>query len=334
MNVGLSPHLKRLLDAGVAFDAEYGRRLSSHRPMALLALARLGAGDARLTHFDAIYSQRLRPAPPAQSWPAGTPWAERLGDPGSWPAYRDLFRHWLQSEDAGIVLNQALPRLMRGCGGAAFHGLIRTAYAVEAQHRQELADALAHWACAWLDLGEAPANAAPDTESDLEAALHRLPVVPSTAGLIAERMAVAAADPRFERAVHGLRVNEHALPRLALLAAEAYAQSDNFTALHLVTSAHALRLLLPFTDAPAAAVAFYARAFLAGVCGARLSVAPPVPLLPWPQIVQRALASDDDHVVKLVFSAREQQAALGPARSNNVWQRAASRAVAAATPAT
>jgi Questin oxidase-like len=219
------------------------------------------------------------------------------------------------------VLRQALPPLMQGCGGAAFHGLIRTAYAVQAQHHQELADALAHWACAWLDLGAQPEGG----QADAEAVLRQLPVVESNAGLIAERMAVAAADPRFQAAAARLKVGAGTLPRLSVLAAEAYAASDNFTALHLVTSAHALRVLLPYLADPLPSVALYARAFLAGVCVARLSIAPDAPLLPWPQIVQRAIASDDDHVIKLVDSAREQRAALGGA----TWQRAASRAVGA-----
>lgn len=325
MTLTLSPALKALLDDGVGFDAEYGRRLSSHRSMALLALARLGAPAERLLQFEAAYSRRLRPAPPAQEWPAGEPWASRLGDAASWPAYRHLFWHWLASEDAHEVLRQALPTLMQGCGGAAFHGLIRTAYAVQAQHHQELADALAHWACAWLDLGP-PAEG---PEADAEAVLRALPVVESSAGLIAERLAAAAADTRFMAAAARLHVGGGTLRRLATLAAEAYAASGNFTGLHLVTSAHALRVLLPYIEDPLPSVALYARAFLAGVCVARLQVAPPAPLLPWPQIVRRALASDDDHVIKLVDSAREQRAAYGGA----VWQRAASRAVSGAVAA-
>jgi hypothetical protein len=320
MSLTLSPTLKALLDGGAAFDAEYRGALSNHRPMALLALAQLGATPARLERFDALYTRRLHSAPPPATWPAGDPWACRLGQRAAWPPYRDLFWHWLASEDAGDVLRQTLPVLMRGCGGAAFHGLIRTAYAVQAQHHQELADALAYWACRWLDLGEP----APGGEPDPEAVLRALPVVASDAGLIFQRMAQAAADARLQAAAARLLVHEGTLQRLAELAAGAYAASGNFVALHLTTSAHALRVLLPYVEAPLPAVAAYARAFNAAVCVAGLRPAAPVPLLRWPQIGQRALASDDDHVIKLVFSAREQESALGGV----VWQRAASRAVA------
>jgi len=315
--------LLQLLDQGAAFDAEYGADLSNHRPMALLALRRLGAGDARLAAFAAAYEGRLRPAPPVQPWPAGDAWRSRLGDPAAWPAYRDLFAQWLDAEAAGDVLAQALPVLMAGCGAAAFHGLIRTAYAVQAAHRQELVDALAYWACRWLDLGEAPAGG---TEADPAAMLRRLPVPrgPVAGGLIFQRMQVVAAQPGFAAAVARLRVDGATLPRLARGAAELYAASGNFTLLHLVTSAHALRVLLPFVEDAEAALRAYGLAFAAAWAASGAVPRPPAPLPPWPRIVARAVASDDDHVIKLVDSCREQQAALGGA----VWRQAAARAVA------
>ena len=159
-----------LLDASGQYDAEFDAGgftgLSNHLPMALAALKRLGADDERLAAFAARYSQRLRPAPAPAEWPAGEPWRARLGQPGAWPAYRHLFLHWLVTESADAVLQQTVPTLIAGCGGAAFHGLIRTAYAVQSGHGQELADALAYWACRWLDLGAPPPSSGTGTRAD------------------------------------------------------------------------------------------------------------------------------------------------------------------------
>ncbi len=318
------PQLVGLLDRGAAYDAEYGEGLSNHRPMALVALHRLGADDARLAAFAAAYERRLRPAPAAQAWPAGDAWRSRLGVAGAWPVYRDLFAQWLEHEAAGDVLAQVLPVLMAGCGGAAFHGLIRTAYAVQAAHRQELADALAYWACRWLDLGPLPDEG---PETDPAAVLRRVPVPHGAAPgrLIFEQMQAVAAQRGFAEAVARLRIDAATLPRLAAGAAELYAASGDFTLLHAVTSAHALRVLLPFVDEPLAAVRTYWQAFAAAWAASGAAPQPPVAVPPWPRIVARALASDDDHVVKLVDSCREQQAALG----GDVWRHAAARAVAA-----
>ena len=312
-----------LLDEGAAFDAEYEGGLSNHRPMALVALAHLGASDSHLRAYAERYSQRLQAAPPAQGWPAGQAWAQDLGQRQCWSVYRDLFMQWLRHEYAGDVLRQAVPVLMQGCGAAAFHGLIRTAYAMQAAHRQELADALAYWACRWLNLGAGPVEG---SEPDPEPLLQRLRRVPSAADLIFQRMQVAAAQTPLQATVARLQVNDQTLPRLALLAAQAYAASGNFTALHLVTSAHAARVVLAELEPEAVLLALqpYWRAYAAAVCVAGLRPLPAAPLLPWPTIVSKALASDDDHVIKLVHSCREQERVLGGA----VWQQAASRAVA------
>ena len=316
--------LMDLLDASGQYDAEFDSAeftgLSNHLPMALAALKRLGADDARLAEFAARYSQRLRPAPAAAEWPTGEPWRARLGQPGAWPAYRHLFLHWLVTEDADAVLQQTLPTLMAGCGGAAFHGLIRTAYALQAGHGQELADALAYWACRWLDLGPPPPSGRRADPAPLLKALAR----PRPAGeMIVDRMIAAAGHPGFGADISGLRIDENTLPRLARLAARLYARSGNFTALHLVTSAQAMTVLLPFIDEPVPAAAAYWRAYAAGfvASGAVLGRAPSA--RPWPELMATARVSDDDHLIKLVDACRQAQMIAGGADD---WQRAATRA--------
>ena len=328
----LSNTLVDLLDGGAAFDAEYAAGLSNHRPMALLALARLGATDQRLLAFDRAYSRRLQAAPPPEAWPPGDPWAGRLGERAAWPAYRDLFHEWLCNDLAGDVLNQALPRLLQGCGGAAFHGLIRTAYAVQAAHRRELADALAYWACRWLDLGAPTASpgaegALADQATDPETVLRQLHATSSDARLIVQRMQVAASEPTFASTVSRLQVGASTLDRLAALAARAYAASGNFPALHLGTSAHAMRILLPFVDEPLSAVRAYWWAFAAAVCASGMQAGSAPAPQPWPDLVAAALASDNDHLIKLVYSCRAEALAYAIPEGQGPWQQAATRAV-------
>ena len=212
---------------------------------------------------------------------------------------------------------------MQGCGAAAFHGLIRTAYALQSGLGQELADALAYWACRWTELGPSQATGSVD---DAEAVLRQLRRVQSDSERIGQRMKAAATMPHFQDTVARLRIHDNTLPQLAALAAKAHAATGNFTAVHLVTSAHAMRLLLPYLDDPLPALAHYWRAYAAAVCaaGLRADVAPRPQ--PWPALVAAALRSDD-HLIKLVDSCREQEAAYGRAPR---WQRAATRAVQAA----
>ena len=324
------PALLTWLDSNAGFDAEYGDGLSSHLPMAAMALHRLGAPPQRLHAWAEAYAQRLQPTPPAQEWPAGEAWAAHLGRRDAWPLYRSLFAQWLHHEGAGDVLQAVLPRLMDGCAGAAFHGLIRTAYAAQAAHRQELADALAHWAATWLALDPPPAAAGHGRENDPAKVLRRLPLppMPVSGRLIVDRVAVAAAWPGFGDAAAQLCVDEKTLERLACGAAEMYAASGNFTVLHMLTSAHALRVLLPVLEPQAAltAVQAYWRAYAAAWAASSARDRGTVALQPWARIVATAIAADDDHSAKLVDSCREQQRAYG----GDVWRRAAGRVVQAA----
>ncbi|MEO6409147.1 MAG: questin oxidase family protein [Burkholderiaceae bacterium] len=318
--------LEVLLDDGVHTHAEYRGGLANHLPMALVALHGLGAPDSRLQSFASAYGAKLEPAPPAVDWPPGEPWKDRFGDPAAWPAYRALFAQWLVHEGRDAVLPQVLPALMPGCGAAAFHGLIRTAYAVASGHTGELADGLAYWACRFLPLPEAGEHGREDDPGAVIDAL-RTAMAPwqSDAGLIVDRMQAAAGHPAFAQHTARLRVGDATLAALARLALERFADGGDFTVLHLATASHALRLLLPFIDEPLPAL----RSFWVAAAAAAASVRerpplPPLATLPdWPEIVERAIASDDEHVVKLVHTCREQHAAYGW----DACRRAAARAV-------
>ncbi len=322
--------LQLRLDAAAAHDPEYGGGLSNHLPMALLALARLGAGEARLREFEADYiaDKRLVPARPRQPWPAGDAWAARFGRRRAWPMYLDLFEQWIAYEGAAAVLGQALPALMPGVAAAAFHGLIRTAAAVQARHGGEVAQGLAHWAAFHLPLGAMPAATWRQRPVvDPAVLLRRLRAGTSRAGLIAARMQAAAAKGAVSAAASPLHIDGGTPERLARAAAFAYAETGNFTALHLVTGTHAMRVIVRFVeagDAQLVAWRWFWQAYAHGVVAAELRVAAaPVVMRDWPELVSEALAARDEHLIKLVDAAREEERCYG----GEEWRRAASRAV-------
>ena len=306
--------LESLLDAGVHLDAEYGDGLANHLPMTLVALHALGASDARLQAFAATYGRKLGPAPPVQDWPAGDAWASRLGQPAAWPMYRSLFALWLFHEPADAVLAQVLPVLFRGSGAAAFHGLIRTACAVIAGHRGELADGLAYWACRHLELprGSAAADAS-DPGVVLASLAQALAGWRSGERLIVQRMRHAVLQPAFAAHEACLRIGPQTLAALTRYALRRYARSADFSVLHLVTGCHAMQVLLPFVDEPLEPV----RHFWTAYAAAAATVAEPArravkaSRLAWPEIVARAVACDDEHVIKLVHACREHERVHG-----------------------
>lgn len=310
------PVLRELLDTGLRYAPEYRGGLSNHLPMALVALHRLGADADRLREFFERYTLRLALAParasPLEDWQSGL---------GRFDAFADLhagFAQRVQAQGAAATLRAVLPVLMEGVGAAAFHGLIRTAYAVQAGHDGELAAGLAYWACRHLPL-PAPEPAAPAQREprDWLAALAAEIDVRIEGGLIFEQMRAVGRQAAFARHAHALAIDAGTLQRLADLAAQRYAATRHFTVLHLVTSAHALRVLLPcLSEAAQRAVAVraYGRAFAAGVIASGIALdapARPAPSLAWPALAERARTSNDDHVIKLVDSCREEAAIYG-----------------------
>lgn len=321
--------LRARLDDNLRFDPEYAGGLANHLPMALVALQALGASDPRLDAFAARYAGKLALAPKGVDWPAGPTWSSQFGVPGAWPAYRSLFAQGLKQDGRDAVLSRTLPALMPGCGAAAFHGLIRTAHAVTSGHDGELADALAYWACRHRPIEVAAAEGETDEPEAVLASLRRvLGGWRAPGDLIVQRMHAATAQPAFATEVQRLRIGEGSLPALASLANRLYAAGGNFTVLHLVTGCHALRLLLPWLDRPLPAVRSFWLAYAAGAAGvpesALVPTARPAAAPDWPEIVARAVASDDEHVIKLVYSAREEHRHHGWA----ACREAAARAVA------
>ena len=164
--------------------------------------------------------------------------------------------------------------------------------------------------------------------------LSRFRATASNRPLIADRMVEAAGTPGFTETASGLVIHpDDTLSRLATLAAQRYASSGDFTVLHLVTSAHAVRMMLPWLEPEerADAVKHYWQNFAAawvGGGGAAMSnlALPRGAPWPWPRIVEATLDTADEHAVKLVDSCREQAQAYG----GEVWRLAAWRSVSSA----
>ena len=313
------------LDAAQALAPEDRRGRPNELTMALSALHRLGADDATLAAFAARHPGRQLPGDAPQAWPAGDAWPERRGERRAFMAYRELFLTWRAEEGAGPLLEQVLPQLMPGCAGGEFAGLIRTAAAVQSRHAGELASGLAYWACRWLPLAPPRPVAASAQESDPEVLLRRLRVHRCAARQPAQRLREAAAhDPALQRAVEALAIEGGTLERLSRLAARACAHSADPTAVRLVVSAQALRVLNPYLDEKPLAWRAYWQAFATAVVAAGMKARPAPALQPWDALIDAARASSDGWAVMLVDACRQEEQAWG----GDDWRLAASRVMA------
>lgn len=315
--------LHRLLADGLALSATYRGALSSHLPMGQQALLELGASAERLQAWTEAETAHLEPQPGGR--PARIDVGSDLGRPGSDPAWRAHFGAAIAAHGADATLHEALALLLPGAGAAAFHGLIRTAHAVLADHPGELAAGLAHWAAQWLPL-PASASMAPLPMADWVAGLTRLvPSAPPPTGLIMARMRAWGAAPGFTAVAGRLAPTPQSLRDIALLAARTYATSGNFTVLHLLTASHAMHVLQRWWPAPELAPGFTTAAaagLLASGATPALQLDHP-PSRPWPALISAACAQDDAHIIKLTHAAWR----LDRCWPDPAWRRAAERAI-------
>ena len=329
--VAASSVVARLLAENRHYDAQYGGGASNHLSMTLLALRALGASDTRLAAYAARYRTKLEGVPAPASEPiARASWRDHLGTHARYADYVAFFRGELAEREAPGLVTEYLAPLLPGVSAAAFHPLIRLSYAVEAGDAEDIAVSLAYLADAYLVLGEVAAPTSSDG-GPIEL-LHRLAATSTLAnrsfseGLIFDRFVAISRLPDFSRVVgEVLPATDASLTGIAACAATLYASTRDFTALHTVTATHAMRILAPLlgdSDVECAA-----RHLLQAVGAAYVSIGTPSLLsreeveslthgaspsiASWDAIAAAAVASDDEHVIKFVYTCREEDAAYG-----------------------
>jgi hypothetical protein len=300
----------RIIEEAHRFGGSYRGGLANHLPMALIALDAMGASDERIEAYARQYAAQLEPMPPLAEAIAAGDEQRFLGSSAAFPAWVAYFAARIATEGRERVMREWSARLIPGIGSAAFHGVIRTAYALDAGSDAELAHALAYWASAYESLHQfstpagkrAPADILTQISRDESRAGKKLP-----GRSIAGRMVAASRLREFGGWIAATDPARLDLDGLAAAMVRAYAATGDFTMLHAVTGTHAARALLRLVDTPAILVGALWRALLAAYVGVG---APPVSgwklegddKLEWPAILERACARDDEHDVKLAYS--------------------------------
>jgi hypothetical protein len=314
--VSLRPATRLRIEAAHRFSAFYRGDLANHLPMALLALDAMGASDEDVAAFDARY--QASHLEPLASHPAFASAAAGLGER-------------IAREGREAVLRSELPRLLACVAAGAFHGAIRTAYAIEAGIDRELAHALAYWSLECEPLPHPPALTGDEGAQEILASIAR---DPRFAGRrypgrnIAERLRNAAADPAFAGLVARLDPRRLACDEIAAALIRAYAASGDFTVLHGVTGTHAFRLLAPFASDPQVALADLWQSVVAAYLGAGSPAVegwrvPGNDALAWDDIRRLAARCEDEHDVKLAYTCWRE----GTHSGDDLYRRVASSRV-------
>ncbi len=310
--------LRELLELNRTKHPRYGRGLANHLSMALLSQHSLGASVARMREFAAKYSAMLDPLPTSGPAIDAANWRQSLGHDEALHGLVVFFLRDLRERGRDAVLRDALEVLAPSLGSAAFHCLIRTAFGVRFDDDAEIAHGLSYWTITAESLGALTPSE--PRERDPAVLLERIRCESELANasiagnLISERMQQASRLPAFAPIVGALEVDRRTLELFAREMLALFASSGNFTALHALTSTHALRLLLPFAGDPESLRRYHWQALTAAFIGIGSPRARELDLRAtpeWSAIAARAIASNDDHDAKLVFACREEQALHG-----------------------
>lgn len=318
------------LRALAPFHPEFRRGFTNHGAMSADALWELGRGDS-VTDWVTKYAERLEPL---GSVPEGGPgpdalWPAARGRIERYPMWLGAFRRGLREDGWEALLDVWLRRFARGYLTSATHGLLGTAHAVRALRRREtperrefLARALAYWAATYLELprsevGEALPSAGGPSVPRLPDSLR-----PGD-GLITDQLRPLLDWAPFVDASRqagpgeDLDVFHGDLTRTA--AAWLVAHPDEvFAFLHGLTSSAALHLLEHHFDEDlrrsyleeswvflAALISGYARREPV------FSVGDAPKAWPWDEFITRAIASGDEHAIKVTEAARREELRQG-----------------------
>ncbi|WP_105102134.1 questin oxidase family protein [Microbulbifer pacificus] len=300
----------QLLEAGSRYHVHYGDRLANHLPMVLIALDRLGASPAQLKYAFDRSTPHLHPRPGSPVDDIENPASHRNRD-DRFPSVLHYYEQQLKQHGIARCLQQELPSLLPSIATSAFHGLIRTAYGVDARHLEEIAMGLSYWNLDYHELKSSDQRAPIAAANILPRLAQQYPDIAVAPGNIADHMQAVTGQPGWMNTP--IQPQLLGLEDIAAVAIKAYLGTKDFTLLHGVTGCHGLRLILPYCDDREAALRYFWRGLVIAYLSTGPKIIRPVEQeeikdIPQRQadIRDRALDSDDDHVTKLAYSALEE----------------------------
>ena len=310
-NTEYAPLKRRLEQHHEQFSPIYQGYLSDHGPMATLALIGLGASAEVAGAFLDQYQKRLEPLSRA-----APEYREKLSD----------LRQDIAQFGTGALLHRELPALISGWPRDAYHPLIRIAFGYEFDIPQEVAAGLAYlrWRGAdpkLIRLAEQmPQSGSEDRAGradreepfDADRAFRAMSGCATT--VTPQRnfnacLTSVTTHLNFSAAASATLVQSRTLSRQALAVFDA---THDFFALHLVTGAHAYRMLSQFAGELQQPI--FTLGLLAGYAAIGApeyqspdkqpaSVRLPVsrPSIGWLELI-----GEDEHRIKLAYSAMRQ----------------------------
>ncbi|WP_030237868.1 MULTISPECIES: questin oxidase family protein [unclassified Streptomyces] len=289
-------------------------RLTNHAPMVVEALAAHGQAGAVHRWLD-LYRHKLEDFPRPVAPVTDVGWREALGDPRRAADWIGHFTRALAARPWRDVLAEWWPRLLPGMYGGSTHPVIRVGHAVRALEAgenpprlAELAHGLGYWAARHRPVsGITALPAAPTAAESLDA----VPPLTDPTGGFPDRLAAVRRLPLWAGDVTDPDTARARLTELVRAATHRYATHGHgqpTMLVHAATAPNAVLRTLGSLPRELWAPSLHAAWTASAAVTAMYAPAEPVARVPAPrctaeEVLERALAHGDEHVVKLADTA-------------------------------
>ncbi|EMJ98838.1 MULTISPECIES: questin oxidase family protein [unclassified Leptospira] len=255
--------LEKILVFLEPFGPDLKNGLSNHAPMACEALLTMGKKDSIFPWLERYGNQFMEKKKPRNKIYGGD-WKTFLGIPDTYPEWEIFFNAELEGGSWQNTLSEWAVKLAPGICADATHGVIRTGHAVRSLSRKEtkrkkreLASGLAVWASAYLEL---PTSFDSLLGLQPEDAIQKVDFIPEESknfsGTIVSSLQGLGEYENFAPVIGYLNVSDEPEEIISGLS-EVFSRvvlnnvEDTLSAIvfiHSVTSASALRSILPFLN--------------------------------------------------------------------------------------
>ena len=284
--------------------------------MSLLALDQI-SGEEYLEEFYDKYSARLENASIDTKWEVDDWWSIKrlIKENRGYGHDYVFFLQKMTNEWVDEVITELLSEVLPSIASAAYHCLIRLAYAIEWGMQNEIAASLAHFVFRYDDLGESEKVSWENIDTLYEE-IRKIRITDlAIHNSISTRLKEISTreESRLCRSVP----KDISLENISQLAARIYSESDDdFTCLHLVTSCHALRIVFPYITDKQSALEYYYISMMFAVISVQWK-------LVWDnnsilkstysftELLEIAKKSPNDHTIKLAYTCVEEDKIYG-----------------------
>jgi hypothetical protein len=320
LNSQVKTTLDRLISLNQSFELD-AIGTTNHCPMALIALAHLGASSTQLEHFferwtteHAIKKHQLDQE---SVLPGDYDWTNSLNQLPHFSRLSLWFLQRLQLERIHAILSEVIQRVPFAPATNAFHSIIRVGYGLQQNYPSEIAAGLSSYVVGHLvlPLPDESTVCAMSAESGLIQLQSTFSGSSWNSSMITERLRKIAQDTRFRsqlpRAPQYPANSEQFLIDLSALAVRLYLTTKDFTILHMVTGTYAAKLIESKLEDYQ--LQRMINSVWSAYCAAYVSVGAPdlneAHLIhgfsrepDWAPLIEAALESDDDHQIKMIYT--------------------------------